>query len=202
MRPYGSKSKWLNENLSPLYRFLRKAVGRNWNRVYSEICENLSPSNTVQQHVRDHVTDYVATCTTVKDGEILVASKRWNEPQRLRESFYEFYVHPVSGMLLLNRFYRNRRELKRLRQQAEAARVFARRRDIAPDTQLHQLKGVWYEVQLACRPHADKGQPYDVVRDAGLSPLPPTELYGCSCYYATAKRQLSKKELRDRGLRS
>lgn len=58
-RPYGRETKRLNENLSPLRRFLRSQVGRPWNKVYAEISENLRASNPVQQHVRDHLKDYV-----------------------------------------------------------------------------------------------------------------------------------------------
>jgi hypothetical protein len=52
--------KMLNENLSPLRRFLEKQVGRPWNKIYSEICEHLRVTHTVQQHVRGHLKDFVA----------------------------------------------------------------------------------------------------------------------------------------------
>ena len=51
--------KALNENLAPLRRYLGKQVGRPWNTVFSEICANLKTRSTVQQHVRDHIKDYV-----------------------------------------------------------------------------------------------------------------------------------------------
>ena len=47
------KTKWLNENLNPLKRYLASQVGRPWRKIYSEISEHLKPSSTVQQHVRD-----------------------------------------------------------------------------------------------------------------------------------------------------
>jgi hypothetical protein len=52
--------KTLNENLKPLRRYLEKLVGRPWDKVYSEIAEHLRVSSTVQQHVRDHLKDFVA----------------------------------------------------------------------------------------------------------------------------------------------
>ena len=51
--------KVLNENLAPLRRYLEAQVGRPWDKVYSEIAANLRVSNTVQQHVRDHLKDFV-----------------------------------------------------------------------------------------------------------------------------------------------
>src|SRR5947209_3737612 len=52
--------KQLNENLAPLRRYLAKQVGRPWDKVYSEISTHLRVDNVVQQHVRDHLHDFVA----------------------------------------------------------------------------------------------------------------------------------------------
>ena len=52
--------KALNENLAPLRRYLERQVGRSWNQVFSEIASILRPTSTVQQHVRDHLKDFVA----------------------------------------------------------------------------------------------------------------------------------------------
>src|SRR6266536_2639198 len=59
-RPYTGDWKTLNENLSPLRRYLERQVGRPWNKVYSEISRHLRADNAVQQHVRDHLRDFVA----------------------------------------------------------------------------------------------------------------------------------------------
>ena len=47
-------SKYLNENLAPLWRYLERQIGRPWDSVWSDICAHLRPTSTVQQHVRDH----------------------------------------------------------------------------------------------------------------------------------------------------
>src|SRR5580704_14540837 len=52
--------KQLNENLAPLRRYLERQVGRPWNKVYSEIAQHLRADSAVQQHVRDHLRDFVA----------------------------------------------------------------------------------------------------------------------------------------------
>ena len=54
-RPYRTDSKSLNEHLGPLRRFLRKQVGRPWNKVYSEICEGLRAGHPLHDHVRRHL---------------------------------------------------------------------------------------------------------------------------------------------------
>ena len=66
------KTKTLNENLNPLKRYLASQVGRPWRKVYSEISEHLKPTSTVQQHVRDHLQDFVATKTRMKGGAVVV----------------------------------------------------------------------------------------------------------------------------------
>jgi len=53
-------AKELNENLAPLRRYLERQVGRPWDKVYAEIAKHLRADNAVQQHVRDHLRDFVA----------------------------------------------------------------------------------------------------------------------------------------------
>jgi len=88
--------KLLNENLAPLRRYLLKQVNRPWNKVWSEVCANLKPTSTVQQHVRDHIGDFVAIHTFVKDGVVWATSRRRlsGAPDRLEHTPCELYVDP------------------------------------------------------------------------------------------------------------
>lgn len=83
--------KEFNENLKPLRRYLEKQVGRPWDKVYSEIAAHLRVDSTVQQHVRDHLKDFVAV-----------------KPRRGINSWWGFrfplwyqrlYVDPITGLL-------------------------------------------------------------------------------------------------------
>src|SRR5690606_3338863 len=65
------KTKSLNENLNPLRRYCAANVGRPWDKVYSEISAHLKPTSTVQQHVRDHLDDFVAVKTRMKGGVVV-----------------------------------------------------------------------------------------------------------------------------------
>jgi hypothetical protein len=56
---YGGRTKFLNENLAPLERFLHAQVNRPWNKVYSEIRARIKPGNTVQEHVLTHIPDMI-----------------------------------------------------------------------------------------------------------------------------------------------
>jgi hypothetical protein len=66
---YGYRA--LNENLRPLQRYLRSQVGRPWNKVYSEIARTIDRRNTVQQHVYQHIEDFVAVKVAWKDGNLV-----------------------------------------------------------------------------------------------------------------------------------
>lgn len=63
---YGYRA--LNENLAPLRRYLRAQVGRPWNKVFSEICAGIDGRNSMQQHIRQHIDDFIATKVEVRDG--------------------------------------------------------------------------------------------------------------------------------------
>src|SRR5437899_2380737 len=59
MRAKRERTKELNENLNPLKKFLMKSVGRPWNKVKAEIHEHIRPTSTVQNHVLQHLDNYV-----------------------------------------------------------------------------------------------------------------------------------------------
>ena len=72
--------KILNENLAPLRRYLEAQVGRPWDKVYSEIAANLRVSSTVQQHVRDHLTDFVNLHQMPGRWPAGLAALPWHQP--------------------------------------------------------------------------------------------------------------------------
>src|SRR5215210_3284575 len=64
----GRGSKYLNENLAPLRRFLERSVGRPWDAVRAEICAHITMRSSVQKHVLDHVKEMVETSPVLIDG--------------------------------------------------------------------------------------------------------------------------------------
>src|SRR5215216_3089894 len=97
-RPHMRSGEWktLNENLNPR-RYLERQVGRPWNNVYSEIAQHLRTDSTVQQHVRDHLHDFVAVKPRRLNGTVyLIASGKehydrlWHQP---------LYVDRKDGLL-------------------------------------------------------------------------------------------------------
>ena len=184
---FARASKMLNENLAPLRRYLESQVNRPWDKVWSDICENLSTASTVQQHVRDHIIDFVGMHSFVKDGTVFVAP-RYGRLQPLAELQYRLYVDPRSGLLRKNKHYKSwqakHREMKAAAEKHRATRM----REIAPNLQAHKLDdNCWWEIRLAPIPTrmvtypAPQGQTRqyivrdaftDVVQRARLSTLP------------------------------
>jgi hypothetical protein len=137
--------KELNENLAPLRRYLEKQVGRRWDKIYAEISARLRVSNAVQQHVRDHLRDFVA-----------VTPRRINGGWRTRQTglwYQALYVDPRTGLLC-----------RTDRLPEEKAYQRRRRRRLAPpiecialeeDRELRLIGGIWYEVCFAALPEPE-----------------------------------------------
>src|SRR5579864_3174383 len=141
-RPHALRGdrKQLNENLQPLKRYLERQVGRPWRKVYAEISQNLRVTSTVQQHVRDHLGDFVA----VKPRRV----NRWRH--RADPWWQPFYVDPVSGLLCRTDQLpevKARRRAKRNRPPTPVTRVA-----LGKDSELSLARGLWYHVRLAPLP--------------------------------------------------
>lgn len=93
----GTRTKWLNENLAPLKRYLGQQVGRPWDKVRAEIGAHLDPGHTVKQHVLEHLDDFVLRPSIGRDGEwVWPYLWTWGDGQPAPG---KLYVHPVDGLL-------------------------------------------------------------------------------------------------------
>jgi hypothetical protein len=177
------RTKWFNEHLGPLRRYLRKQVGRPWNKVFAEICENLRCDSVVQSHVRDHVGDIVAIQVTEMNGSLFYRS-RWGSTLPLEPRWMlQLYVCPRTGIL---------RVIQRSRNRAAVTRVC-----VDESLQFHLLTDRWFEVRLRKIP-ADFEHCVDAVSEMLVSRCRPGELakrYGLPAY-ALSKRPLNGEELR------
>jgi len=190
--------KTLNENLAPLRRFLEGQVGRPWNKVFAEIALHLRAGSAVQQHVRDHIADFVALHPE--------PAQRYRRPRLL-------YVDPRDGLLKRT----DQRPEEKARRRREAAPPIR----IAIDAmrELRQIDGLWYEIRFAPLPdpawstQGERRLLTEPVRDAlthrRIPAGPPTDTPAAwTLYrrthperrYAAAKRQLSARELRRYGI--
>ena len=208
--------KSLSDNLAPLRRWLEAQVDRPWNKVHAELCGHIDKRNTVQQHVLDHVEDFVALRVVAVDGAL---HYDWHGGQRRPLDAYwapRLYVDPEHGLLRRNRG-RDRARAQWERGFRERKHTNAAHRRVVSDTlQLLRLDGVWYAVDVEpIPPTPAKGThrpnpPFDVIRHCTAWRCPATqderglrsnrELFGQPHLYAAAKRQLSRATLRQHGL--
>lgn len=214
----------LNENLAPLRRYLHAQVGRPWSKVFSEICSTIDRRNPVQQHIHQHIDQFIATRIEIRHGRLIECGKFG--PRPLGDTG-ELYVDPRTGLICRAKtpaFVRARE-----RQRRQQAEIDARRRILDERTQLLKLEDAWFTVSVeplptGKNPKIPKGQihpreipeyRFDVVtrelasRTDGRSASGPSHsrwrrrlwLYGSGELYAVQKRQLSKKEIKAYGLR-
>lgn len=152
-------TKWFNENLAPLQRFLAKQINRPWDKVYSEIRATIDARSTVKHHILQHLEDFVAIHTrwveTPEGGSVVVREGSWSsEYVDLANCRYQLFVHPCTGILLRNRQYTSYAMQKKEKGIALAEEKYAVRRTVNERLQLHRIGGVWYEVKLALLPAA------------------------------------------------
>lgn len=145
--------KMLNENLAPLRRYLEKQAGRPWNHVYSEIAANLRPSSTVQQHVRDHLKDFVALNPEPVMRSIWCAERRrWIEGRGpWSQALYvdkQGVLRRTADLAWVKRWERER-----------AASKAPQRPDgvvaLSETVELRRIGGVWFEVRRAPLPEPE-----------------------------------------------
>jgi hypothetical protein len=144
--------KMLNENLAPLRRYLEAQVGRPWNVVYSEISANLKPSSTVQQHMRDHLDDFVNLHPRPRLRRRWIdAEQRWvAEPA----PWFEPLFVDRRGILRRTAELSWVRRYERMRQgrpppaPKDLVRLSALR-------ELRKIDGVWFEVTMAPLPQPE-----------------------------------------------
>jgi hypothetical protein len=154
--------KMLNENLSPLRRYLERQVGRPWDKIYSEIARHLRADNTVQQHVRDHLSDFVAVRPRRRSGALYKLGGGKEPCDRLW--FEPLYVDPKDGLLKRTDRLREAKAFRRARRLPPSP---PDRIGFAPGRELRRIDGLWFEVTLAPLPDPE----YRAFRETRKIPL-------------------------------
>jgi len=196
----GRGTKHLNENLRPLFRFLRSRLGQPWDAVRSEICALLDTGNAVQMHVRDHVKQMVEENTVLIDGSPHhAAGSRFGGERPITVGRLDgLYVCPRTGTLRMATVPRRRRPPSK-------EHPDVRRLDDAHE--VRRIEGVWYLITLAPvpAPGSERARCRDVVLGALLGEIDEARLhrtYGRRDRYGAVKKQLGSQEVRVLGLRA
>ncbi len=191
-RCWKSGTKGLNEHLGPLRRYLDSQVGRRWNKVFSEICAYIDRSSAVQDHVRDHVAQYVTIHVIVKDGVPCSGEGNRGYGRPLQAGWW--YVCPCTGLL----------KKVKIRSRSKGPKKtplppFIR---VSRTLQCRFLDGAWHLVMLQPLPQPNWNRKRCVDRDILFDRLvceftesEAKRHYGAAVY-AVAKRQLARRELK------
>lgn len=146
--------KRFGENLNPLRRYLERAVGRNWDSVYSELSQKMDRRGAVSGHIYQHLWDFVVPAhrVTLVDGKPHLLRKYGGtlEPIASRSSrgIYAFWVDPRDGKL-----HRSPKpEIPNWAIESQKAREDrkARLRDLGDGTWMsrHPETDLWYIIQV------------------------------------------------------
>src|SRR5262245_52417952 len=189
---YGHDTKFFNEHLGPLRRFLDSNVGRPWDKVYSEICRHVDRGNVVQKHILTHLFEYVVVHTVLIDGQPCrgeAYGRSYGQPLRTSSRYHQWYVCPKSGLLKRSRYVTRTRK-----RPAPPRRVVLNKKQMCLF-----VGGQWELVTVAPFPGLNEPRGYDVMLKRDVSgywggEADAQRMYG-SAVYAVARRPLSRKEL-------
>jgi hypothetical protein len=194
-KAYGYDCKTLSDVLNPLKGYLRKNLGRLWDDIYSELCQNLDRRSVSGNHVFQHIWDYVAKRTYVGvDDDIYERHiSGWSSPVD------GYYIHPWTGILSFKE--RPSRRTER-RERVENAPVISIR--ISDIGRCELIDGIWYYLENWKVEHTATSSlkpwrlRFKVIEVEGM---PPLYEYTWVEDFST-KRQLNKKELKKLGIKN
>jgi hypothetical protein len=147
---YGYRS--LNENLAPLRRYLHAQIGRPWNKVFGEICTGIDRRNTVQQHIHQHIRDFIAIDVDVRGGQLIDLVARWGFRGSGSGISQGLYVDPRTVLIRPNKNYRPWRLGIAEHRRREQAEIAVRRRKVDERTYLLLLNEIWFSVEVDVLP--------------------------------------------------
>lgn len=150
--------KQFNENLNPLRNFIRCNVGRPWDMVYSEICQNFDKRKVINNHILEHLFQYVTIDLKYIDGVLCELQTSWRSGEGWQpvadSKWIEWYVDPRDGILKERKerqTYNQRQAAEKAERNAKIAKVY---RKIDEDNHLFLINGIWFNFKS--KPHPPK----------------------------------------------
>lgn len=146
-----SSDKSFNENLNPLWGWLRSCLGKKWDKCYSELCKNFDMRGVINAHILQHLYQELETNTFVGDkGQVLFHDSGYSankSPRPIKECYKDYYVCPKDGTVKKTQKQPRRSVIKQ--REAEArAKELTTKRYIGDKEILHLIDGVWYHFDL------------------------------------------------------
>ena len=145
---YGYETKDFNENLNPLYSQLRKALGRPWDKFYSELCQNFDKRSVINAHILQHLYDRIAVNVEERNGELWIM-ERYGGPTLLKNSSYtEYYVDPRDGIIKKNKASETYRQSQRRRAAEAEKKSLETVRWLDNYNVLRKINDTWFHFEL------------------------------------------------------
>ncbi len=222
----GYSQRSFSENLGALRGLIAKNVGKNWDKLYSQICRQVSPTGSnIERHVHQHLPDFIYMQTRVgPTGKIEVIQFRgdWGAIDEINFGRREYYVHPKTRCIMrVKKSGGYKSDMRERRAQAVRDRQDVFRATSDPMIQLHRLNGLWWAITLERfdKDNIDREKKDLLVKDpwelfpsrrnpqTGDYSIPSVrpswklkEKYGVEGVIGVKRRILNKKELRLYGL--
>ena len=107
---YGWDGKDFNENLSPLRGQIRKALGKRFDKFYSELCKVFDKRSVINQHILLHLDQELERKDVFvgKDGRLWV-HHLYGSDVPIWKSGVEYFVDPRNGIIRRNKYYNRSR---------------------------------------------------------------------------------------------
>lgn len=125
-------NKNFGDKLGALRGNLQKNIGRPWDKVHSEFCQNMDRRSVNGHHVWTHLRQEVAINTYFNRHGVLLENGR-----RGPEIVDGYYVHPVTGILCYKK-----PERRRYQRPKKIAKIPVPGKD---GFWYEQMDGLWYE---------------------------------------------------------
>ena len=191
---YGWNAKEFSDLLGPLRRYLRKQVGRPWDKVWSEIACHLDSRSLSGQHIFDHIQWEVEQHVRLSsDGSLYHHGWSGFVPVS------GLYVQPTTGLLCYAReSWREYRGGPFVKAQA-ALRPFGI--DVSNEAAIRRYRvdvtRVWERRDCGWFIHSYRYVPEQLVRVIIRSDGRNVPIYAPAHYKRVATKQASKKEMRE-----
>jgi len=134
----GYEGRQFSDRLGAIAGLIRKNVGRKWDKVYSNLCKQVSPTGTVtEQHVHSHLKDFIVLDALVNSSQELFMHSPYMGLIPLEDvvSGIDYYVCPTSGLI------KKIKRRKRVRKPRKGVEEFYREID---GECFIQMFGIWY----------------------------------------------------------
>ncbi len=192
--------KEFTDVIGPLYGYLKKQVGRPWNKVYSELSKILPKGSVQNNHIYTHVFQIVEKDVEMVDGipcykAVRFYRDRYGVPIESSGNTDSLFIHPVTGILC---------KAKRKRKKKYTPQKWLPGIQVYQGLQYHKLQDGWYEVKVkrflpgvmegSLKFEAWSNNIEDPILDRHYKNIETLiKIYG-GRYIATSKRKLSKNE--------